>query len=448
MEIDMTKGRPFNVIVRFAIPIIIGNFFQFLYSIADSVIVGKLMGTEALAAVGSTTVIIYAVQNFIMGITNGFGIRLGHAFGGKDYSAMRKSAAASIVLSVIFSAVITFACCFFTNGILSLMNVSTELYSLTYDYLFIVFLGSGATFFYNMAASIMRALGNSKLPLICLLLSSILNIVLDLIFMIPLDMGVAGAALAFVAAQLASAILCIIAALKNFTVLRLTSSDFADIGSEMKTQLGVCVPMGLQMSVMCIGSIAIQSLVNSIGTAAVAGYAAASKVDRISSYVNDAMISAVYSYMSQNFGARRLDRIKEGLRVSLFQIELISMVLSVIILLLKHPIVYMFLSSPSAEIIHYSDIYITYTVPFYFLMGLLSVYRPTIQSMNNTAVPFLACMTELATRLAVSILLPQFIGYLSVGIASPIAWSFASAILIPVYYRTVHIAGNSKRALR
>ena len=193
--------------------------------------------------------------------------------------------------------------------------------------------------------------------------------------------------------------------------------------------------MGFQMSVMCIGQLAMQTVVNSLGTAAVAGYTAASKADQLSVLVNNAMMTAISNYVAQNFGAGRRDRIRQGVRACLIQTELLNLIMCIGILLLRHPIVQMFLSAPTPEIYHYSDMYLTVVAPFYFILGLLAVYRTSIQSMQNGRTPFIACMIELAMRIAATVGLSGMLGYTSVCIASPLAWIGACALLIPVYYK-------------
>ena len=193
--------------------------------------------------------------------------------------------------------------------------------------------------------------------------------------------------------------------------------------------------MGFQMSVMCIGQLTMQAVVNSLGTAAVAGYTAASKADQLSVLVNNAMMTAISNYVAQNFGAGKKDHIRLGVRASLIQTEAFNILMCIGILLLRHPIVELFLSNPTAEIYHYSDAFLTIEAPFYFLLGLLAVYRTSIQSMQNGRAPFTACMIELVMRLAATVWLSRFLGYTAVCIASPLAWFGAIALLIPVYYR-------------
>ena len=438
-EMDLTVGNPFRSLLRFAIPVILGNLFQLFYTLADSVIVGKTLGADSLAAVGSTSIIIYFVFCFINGFTGGFGICLGQRCGAKDEKGMRKSVAVSTILSIAFTVVLTLICCLFAHEILYLMQIPADISGEAYDYMFVVLLGTGATVFYNMISNMLRALGDSKTPLYFLVFSSILNIFLDLFFILVFHMGVAGAAWATILSQFLSALLSLLVGLNNFQVLHLRREDFRDLNASIRLHLKTGFPMGFQMSVMCIGQLAMQAVVNSLGTAAVAGYTAASKADQLSVLVNNAMMTAISNYVAQNFGAGKTERIRMGVRACLIQTEAFNILMCAGILLLRHPIVRMFLSAPTPEIYHYSDVYLTIVAPFYLLLGLLAVYRTSIQSMQNGRAPFLACMIELVMRLASTVWLSSFIGYTAVCIASPLAWFGACALLIPCYYKMMGI---------
>lgn len=249
-EMDLTTGNPFWSLLLFAIPVILGNLFQLFYTLADSVIVGKTLGAQSLAAVGSTSIIIYFVFCFINGFTGGFGICLGQSCGARNETGMRKSIAVSTILSIVFTVVLTILCCVFSHQILYLMKIPADIYEEAYDYMFIVLLGTGATVFYNMISNMLKALGDSKTPLYFLVFSSILNIFLDLFFILPLHMGVAGAAWATILSQFLSAVLSLLVGLKHFQVLHLQREDFHDLKDSMILHLKTGFPMGFQMSVM------------------------------------------------------------------------------------------------------------------------------------------------------------------------------------------------------
>ena len=433
-EMDLTVGSPFRSLLRFAIPVILGNLFQLFYTLADSIIVGKTLDVGALAAVGATGNIIYFVFCFVNGFTGGSGICLGQRCGAKDEAGMRRSVAVAVILNAACAVLLTVPCCVFARDVLRWMKIPEDIAGEAYDYMFVVLLGTGATVFYNLVSNLLRALGDSKTPLYALVLSSLLNIVLDVVFIVPLRMGVAGAAWATVLSQLISGVVSLWVGLKKYPVLRLRRADFTGLKESMRLQLKTGFPMGFQMSLMCIGLLTMQAVVNSRGTAAGAGFTVASKVDQLSVLVNNAMMTAISNYVAQNFGANRLDRIRQGVRASLIQTQSFNLIMCVGILLLRHPIVRLFLDAPTEEIYYYSDMYLTIVAPCYFILGLLAVYRTTIQSMQNGRAPFAACMVELVMRVAATVGLSSFWGYTSVCVASPLAWLGACALLIPCYY--------------
>ena len=324
MERQLTEGRPFGVLLRYALPVLGGNLFQLFYTLADTVIVGKALGADALAAVGSTGIISYFVLCFVQGLTGGFGICLGQCCGAGDETGMRRSAAVSWTLSAVFTLLLTPLVCLLARPVLGWMQTPEDIFADAYAYLFVILLGTGATVFYNIISYMLRALGDSRTPLIFLVLSSLLNIGLDILFIVPFHMGVAGAAWATVLSQLLSAILCTIVGLRKYPVLRTRRADFAGSRIAAARHLRVGFLMGFQMSVMCIGQLVVQACVNKLGTAAVAGYTAATKVDQLSVLVNTAYQIAISGYVAQNYGAHRFDRIREGVRASLIQLESVN----------------------------------------------------------------------------------------------------------------------------
>lgn len=434
MERNLTTGTPWKVIAKFSLPVIGGNLFQLFYTLADTIIVGKTLGAGALAAVGATATIVYFELCFIQGFTGGFGILLGQAFGEKSDRKMRESAAASTVLSVLCTLFLTVVLCALVHPILKWMNTPQDIYQRTYDYLFIIFLGSGATVFYNLISNMLRALGDSRTPLYFLIISSLLNVALDIIFIIPLGMGVGGAAWATVLAQLISAVLCIWYAGKKFELLRITRDLFRPRRDALIRHIRIGFPMGFQMSVMCIGQLAMQAAVNHIGTDAIAGYTAASKVDQLAVLVDNAVGIAVANYVAQNFGARCWKRIRVGVTSCFLMLSGLNILMGAVLLLGKSFVVPMFVNNPTPEIIRYSDQYLWMIVPFYLFLGALLVYRTAIQSMGNTWAPFGACIIELIARVACASVVSAYLGYKAICFASPFAWITALIWLIPIYF--------------
>lgn len=458
MSKDLTQGRPFRVLLQFSLPVIAGNLFQLFYTLADTVIVGRTLGAQALAAVGSTTIVIYFVLCFVQGFTGGFGICLAQRFGARDIPGQRSSAAVSWLLSAGFAVIITVLFCALAHPILQWMRTPEDIYAEAYSYMFIVLLGTGATVFYNMISNMLRSLGDSRTPLFFLIFSALLNVVLDLVFILPLGMGVAGAAWATVLSQLLSAVLCTIVGMQDFDVLRTRRADFADWRRAAAKHLAVGFPMGFQMSVMCIGQLAMQTGVNalgsvmcigqltmqtgvnSLGSVAVAGYTAATKVDQLPVLMNNAFGIALSSFVAQNYGAGQYRRISEGVRACLVQIELCNVLMCALLLGCRHLVVPLFLDSPTAEVIRYSDGYLFAVCPFYVVLGLLMVFRTAIQSMGNSRTPFEACVIELVMRILGSVglaalLAPYGLSYTGICLSHTLAWLGATALLMPVYFR-------------
>ena len=440
MSKDLTQSKPFRVLLQFSLPVIAGNLFQLFYTLADTVIVGRTLGAQALAAVGSTTIVIYFVLCFVQGFTGGFGICLAQRFGARDVPGQRSSAAVSWLLSAGFAVVITVLFCALAHPILGWMRTPEDIYAEAYSYMFVVLLGTGATVFYNMISNMLRSLGDSRTPLFFLIFSALLNVVLDLVFILPLNMGVAGAAWATVLSQLLSAVLCTIVGMRNFDVLRTRRADFADWRRAAAKHLAVGFPMGFQMSVMCIGQLAMQTGVNSLGAGAVAGYTAATKVDQLSVLMNNAFGIALSSYVAQNYGAGQYRRIGEGVRACLAQTEVCNVLMCALLLGCRHLVVPLFLDSPTAEVIRYSDGYLFAVCPFYVILGLLMVFRTAIQSMGNSRTPFEACVIELVMRILGSVglaalLAPYGLSYTGICLSHTLAWLGATALLMPVYFR-------------
>ena len=433
MAVELTKGRPASVIIRFVIPVIGGNLFQLFYTIADTLIVGQTIGENALAAVGSTTVFIYFILCFIQGLTSGFSIILGQRFGRGDMEAVKRSVIASVYISIAVTVIITAVTCSMVPVIVRLMKIPAEISQDASVYLLIVLAGTGATVFYNLISNILRALGDSRIPLVYLIFSSILNVVLDIVFIVPFGMGVGGAALATVLSQLLAAILSTFSALRHYPVLRIGRMYWRADRQSIMQNLHVGFIMGFQMSVMCIGQLVMQASVNKLGTYAIAGYTAATKVDQLSSLVNHSFLTAVSAYTAQNYGAGNVDRISRGIWSSLLIAEVADFIMIGIILLIQPFIVPIFVSDASPEVFAYASDFFLITLPFYPLLGVLCVYRTAVQSMGNSWAPFTACIIELVARCSASIIFGEIFGYRGVVFSTPFAWIGADLLVIPVY---------------
>lgn len=446
MAIDLTEGRPLPVIFRFSLPIIGGNLFQLFYTLADTIIVGQTIGENALAAVGATTVFVYFILCFIQGLTNGFSITLAQAIGSQDGRTARKCIASSVYISAGFTLIITVITCASVPFVIRLMDVPSEISEDAATYLFVVLAGTGATVLYNLISNILRALGDSRMPLVFLIFSSILNIVLDIVFIVPFGWGVAGAAFATVLSQLLAGVLSVISAVSKYSLMRLGRDDWQIDRKILWNNFRLGFVMGFQMSVMCIGQLVMQASVNKLGTSAIAGYTAATKVDQLSILVNNAFITAIAAYVAQNYGARNIERIRKGVWSALFITECTDFLMIAIIVMIEPFIVPMFVSSASPDVYGYALDFFRVTLPFYPVLGLLSVYRTSVQSMGNSWAPFTACMVELAARCTASIVLGAVWGYVGIVFSTPLAWIGADAIVIPAYFAMMKRLRSQKLA--
>ena len=311
---DLTVGSPMKLILGFAIPMLFGFLFQQFYNMVDTIIVGKCLGVSALAAVGSTGSINFMIIGFCTGACSGFAIPVAQKFGAGDYEGMRKFVANAGWLSAVFAAVMTTIVGFLCMHILQWMNTPEDIIQGAYDYIFVIFLGIPVTYLYNILAGIIRSLGDSKTPVYFLLLSSLMNIALDFFTILVLGMGVSGPAMATVISQGISAVLCLIYIIKHYPILHMHHGEWKPDSRMLRVLCGMGIPMGLQYSITAIGSVVLQTAVNSLGSMAVAAVSTGSKVSMFFCCPFDALGGTMATYAGQSVGAKKLDRVKEGLK--------------------------------------------------------------------------------------------------------------------------------------
>lgn len=440
MTKDMTSGTPYKLILSFAWPLILGNVFQQLYNMVDTVIVGKYVGVNALAAVGSTGAINFLVIGFATGICSGFSIMIAQSFGAGKYSDMRKYVANSIYLSAAVAVILTVATMLLTGPILRITNTPDEIYHEAYNYIVVIFAGISATIFYNMLAGILRSLGDSKSPLIFLGISSVLNIILDLTFIIVFKMGVFGAGLATVIAQGISAVLCLFYIIKNFDILKFEKDELKFDKARSLSLVSIGVPMALQFSITAIGSIVLQSAVNSLGTISVASATAAMKIQTVVMGPMESMGIAMATYCGQNKGAGEYERIRTGIRQSLIMQMVYCVVSFAAVALFGGVMTMLFIDKRSTDaasieqILHLSRTYLVINGLFYPTLGILFIIRNSLQGMGYSFLPMLAGVSELAARTLVAFAFVSSFGFGAVCMASPVAWVFADTLLIIVYF--------------
>lgn len=437
---EMTSGKPYKLILSFAIPMIIGNIFQQLYNMVDTVIVGQYVGVNALAGVGSTGAISFLVVGFALGACSGFSIMPAQRFGAGDHTEMRKYISNAFYLCAAVAVILTAATMLLTKPILTLMNTSDEIYKYAYDYIIIIFAGIPATMFYNILSSILRALGDSKTPLIFLGISSVLNVALDLICIIVFDMGVSGAGVATVISQGVSGLLCLIYMRKKYEILRFQKGELSLDPHKIARHLSVGLPMALQFSITAIGSIVLQSAVNTLGTSSVAAVTAATKIQTVAISPMESIGITMATYCGQNRGARQYTRIRTGMRQSIIISMIYCVISALAVSFLGGAMSILFVSAKQTppeelkEIISLSVKYLRLNGIFYPMLGILFILRTGLQGMGYSLLPMMAGVMELAARALIGKLFIYSYGYIAACLASPIAWIFADVLLITTYF--------------
>lgn len=434
MERDMTVGSPGKMILQFTFPLFIGNVFQQLYNMADTIIVGKFVGANALAAVGSTGTIMFLIIGFLQGLTAGFTVPTAQKFGAGDLKAMRKTVGSAAILSAIVSVIMTVVSMLGMKSLLHLLNTPSDIFQDAYSYIMVICAGIFAQVLYNLLASILRALGNSKIPLYFLILAAGLNVVLDLLFIIVFHMGAVGAAYATVISQGVSGALCLIYIVKKVPVLKMKKDDWKMNGHLVKIQFGVGFPMALQYSITAIGSMMMQSALNILGSVVIAGFTAGSKIEQLVTQAYVALGTTMATYSAQNMGAGKIDRIRKGFKNAMIIGTIYSIVTSIFVMTVGKYLTPLFLSENLGEIMGYVDIYLKCVGMFFIPLAIVNIFRNGIQGMGYGLLPMMAGVAELIGRGVVAIIASQKRSYVGVCMASPVAWILAGGLLLVMYY--------------
>ncbi len=436
---DLTKGSPMKLIVGFMVPMLLGLLFQQFYNMVDTVVVGQYLGVDALAGVGSTGSVNFLVLGFCMGLCAGFAIPVAQKFGEKDYVGLRRFVANTIWLGVAFAVIIATATALLCGNILTWMNTPKDVFGYAYDYIFIIFLGIPVTFLYNILSGFIRSLGDSKSPVIFLVISSIINVGLDILFIVAFNMGVSGAGLATVLAQLISGILCFTYIVKKFPLLHLKKEDLRPDIFYVGRLCSVGIPMGLQYSITAIGSILLQSAVNTLGKSYVAAITAGSKVSQFACCPFDAMGSTMATYCGQNVGAGKPDRISKGIKdCSILGIGY-AIIAFVVLFFFGGNIAMLFIDGKEASILDMAKQFLIINVSFYIPLAFVNIIRFAIQGMGNSRLAVFAGVFEMIARGGVAIGLVPLLGYNAACFASPAAWVLADIFLFPAYFYTLKI---------
>ncbi len=434
MEKDMTKGNPMRLILEFAVPLLLGLVFQQFYSMVDAVIVGHYLGVDALAAVGATGSVNFLIIGFCMGVCNGFGIPIAQEFGAKHEEELKRFVANSVWLSVIFAVVITIVVSLLCRPILQIMRTPDNIIDGSYNYIIIIFLGIPVVFLYNMTAAILRSLGDSRTPVFFLVTAAVLNIFLDIFCIVVLPMGVAGAAVATVVSQAVAGFACLIYMRRKFSILRLSKEESKWNRSYAGKLCSMGIPMGLQYSITAIGSVILQSAVNSIDSNAVAAVTAGGKVGMLLVCPFDALGSTMATYGGQNVGAGDLDRVNKGLKDCCLLGLFYALIALGAVYLFGKQLLLLFLDAGETQIIADAYSFLQINALFYFPLALVNIVRFLIQGMGYSKLAVFAGAFEMLARaLAGFLLVPQF-GFSAVRFANPLAWVFADIFLIPAFF--------------
>ncbi len=430
---EMTSGASFPLILNFTLPLLLGNLLQQTYSLMDAAIVGKYLGINALASVGASTSVVFLILGFCTGCCSGFSIPVAQKFGARDYVTMRRFISVSLKISGVMSvalAIITSLLCAF---ILRTMQTPENIFDGAYIYLLITFIGIPCTFYYNLLSGIIRALGDSKTPFWFLLLSAVLNIILDLFCIIVLGWGVAGAAIATVFSQGVSSVLCYIYMNRKYEILKTTPSERRFRSDIARQLLGIGVPMGLQFSITAIGSIMLQSSNNALGTACVAAFTAAMRVKMFFMCALDSLGIAMATYSGQNYGAGKPVRIWQGIKSSYVMMLVYVAAINIVIWCFAEKFALLFIDPSETEVIKDTALFLHINLSFFPLLGSLIILRYTIQGAGYTKLAMFSGVSEMVARIMVSLVVVPLFGYLGVCYGDPTAWLFANLFLTPAF---------------
>lgn len=429
---DLTHGKPLTVIVKFMIPILIGNLFQLFYSLVDTRIVGSTLGDNALAAVGATTTLNSLIVGFLIGLTNGFAVIASQNFGAGNKEKVRHTLGMALVLGITISAVLTAFCAGGLKYILGWLNMPQEHFEEGYAYIRVILLGMTASMLYNICASVLRAIGDTVTPLCFLIFSTILNIFLDYFFILGLKMGVGGAAYATVISQAAAFVLCAAYMYKRYDFLRLGKNDFVPDAEMIKKMLASGMSMGFMQSLVSLGTVSLQSAINTFGTNTIVAHTAARKITELFMLPFAVFGMTMTTYCGQNLGAGRIDRIKQGIKTALY----ITWGWCVLVIIASYTIAPVLIKLVTAtkeqEIIETAVLYLRVDTLLYFVTAVITVFRNSLQGLGDVVIPVISSSIELAGKILVVIFLTPLLGYWGIIIAEPIVWVL---MVIPLIIR-------------
>ncbi len=432
MTRSLTEGDPFKLIISFSIPLLISNLFQQLYNIIDTIVVGQCVGINAMAAVGAYGSLTFLMTGFIMGLCPGLAIPISQEYGAQNYNSMRRYVTNSLYVGMIISAIMTVISCAGARLFLEWMSTPADIIDDAWNYCIYLFAAIPITFLYNYLSSIMRALGDSKTPLYFLILSSILNVPLNLFFVIVLHTGTAGVSIATVIAQLVSGVLCYVYMKKRFPILQLSRSDWEWFTPHVKKLLYIGIPMALQNSITAIGSTVLQTATNTFGSAIVAAVTAASKVVQLFFQAINTVGLTMATYCGQNLGAKQLDRIKSGIRIA-YAIGLIySVFIAIVSYFWGNAVAGLFLTADAdPSIMEHVESFLFVTSLGYPFLTSLMILRNSIQGLGYSFLAMFSGVMEMLARVILAFFLVEPLGYMAICLTFTAPWVLANFLLIP-----------------
>ena len=430
---DLTKGNINKLLLGFAFPTLISNLFQQFYNLADTAIAGHILGDDALVAIGATSSLFSLIMTFANGLSGGFGIIIAREFGAKNESKVKRAVAHSLSINIIIGAVIFLLSLVVTKPILTAMNTPAAQFGDAYRYIIVILCTVAVPIIYNLEATIMRSVGDSKTQLYFLIFASIMNIILDWVFMKNLDMGVTGAAVATVVSQLSASLLCLIVIKKNFPVLHITKSDFARDKKLTSDMLSAGMTMATMNSIFSIGSIIMQGAINALGETIIAAHLASRKLAEMFMQPLVTVGLACSTFVSQNFGAKKYDRIAKAIRYSLIYCAVWSVISFFVLWFLGAKATVLITGTGNAEVVRNTAMYLRINAPFYFVLGILFVLRFSIQSINRKIPPLISSAMELGTKIAAAFVFIPMWKYTGACIAEPLSWCMGAIYLSVVF---------------
>ena len=435
MEKNMTQGSALKLLIGFSLPLFLGNLFQQVYSMVDTVVVGRFVGVDALAALGAIGGFSFMVVGFAQGLGCGFAVLVSQCYGANDYDRMRKCYAMSIVASIVVGIIISALFFIFSMPLLELVRTPENIITMANDYISIIYIGLLASIFYNLFSSILRAVGDSRSPLLFLVISSVLNVVLDLFFVLVIPLACAGVAIATILSQAISAAVSYVYIVRKFPIFKFRKNDFKLDFHIIRMLLKIGIPGAVQFSVCALGVIIVQIAINDFGSNIIAAYSIGTKIETIMSQMFTALGMAISTYAGQNLGAGEYERIKKGFAVCFALIVLWSLISYILSFFITEPLAYLFLDSQTSgqDVIDNAIVYVRTVIVFFIPLGMIFLFRTGCQGLGSGSIPMISSITELAARTIAAFTLPSVFGYLGICYASPVAW-LCAAVILPICY--------------